>query len=202
MHIPVLLKETLEILNPKNDEIIVDATINGGGHTEAIFKRKKFKGKIIGIDQDKNFEAELKEKFNVLEKQDRLKLINGNFREIKEHLKKLGINKINGVLFDLGMSSKQIAESGRGFSFLRDEPLLMSYKSCLASNDLTAEKIINDWSEKDLIKILKEFGEERFVFRIARNIVEARKKKRIKTTFELVEIIKKIVPRAAAIKGK
>lgn len=202
MHIPVLLKETLELLNPKGDEIIVDATINGGGHTEAILNIENFKGAVIGIDQDKNLVSLLEDKLKNYIKNGRLKLICGNFRNIDEHLNSINIKKIHGAIFDLGMSSSQLINSERGFSFLRDEPLNMSYKAELAPNDLTAEKIINDWTEKEIIRILKEYGEERFVNRIAKNIVEIRKKKRIKTTFELIEIIKKSIPFVARKRTK
>lgn len=202
MHIPVLLNEVIELLNPKGAEMIVDATINGGGHAEEILKNKNFHGIVIGMDQDKNLIGSLEKKLESYVKNGRLKLINGNFRNTDKHLSSAGVKEINGAVFDLGMSSEQLASSRRGFSFLIDEPLIMTYKSGLAPNDLTAEKIINDWTEKEIIKILKEYGEERFVNRIARNIIEARRKKRIKTTFELVEIIKKTVPYFVQKKSK
>ncbi len=202
MHIPVLLKEIVDFLNPKDNEIIVDATINGGGHTEAILNISDFKGTVIGIDQDENLISSLENKFEKYIKNNRLKLICGNFRNIDKHLNSIGVKKIHGAIFDLGMSSAQLTNSERGFSFLRDEPLIMTYKSEPEPNDLTAEKIINDWTEKEITEILKEYGEERFTTRIARNIIEARKKKRIRTTFELVEIINYSVPYAARKKAK
>lgn len=194
MHIPVLLNEVIELLDPKDGQIIVDATINGGGHTEEILRKKDFNGQIIGIDQDENLLSKLKEKFGNYIKKGQLKLICGNFKDIKGHLKNLRINKINGAIFDLGMSSFQIEESGRGFSFMKDEPLIMSFKSVISKDDLTAEKIINEWPENEITRILKEYGEERFAGRVARKIAEARKENRIKTTKELVRIIIKTVP--------
>lgn len=199
MHIPVLLNEIIQLLNPRNNDVIVDATINGGGHTEEILKKEDFNGQIIGIDQDENLINKLKDKFDNYIKRGRLKLICGNFKDIKEYLKNLGINKINGAIFDLGMSSFQIEESGRGFSFLKDEPLIMSFKSVIFKDDLTAEKIINEWSLDEIARILKEYGEERFSGRIARNIADARNKNRVKTTKELVQIIIKSIPMRSRI---
>lgn len=199
MHIPVLLNEIIQLLNPRNNDVIVDATINGGGHTEEILKKEDFNGQIIGIDQDENLINKLKDKFDNYIKRGRLKLICGNFKDIKEHLKNLGINKINGAIFDLGMSSLQIEESGRGFSFLKDEPLIMSFKSVIFKDDLTAEKIINEWSSDEIARILKEYGEERFSGRIARNIADVRNKNRVKTTKELVQIIIKSIPMRSRI---
>lgn len=202
MHIPVLLHETIEFLNPKNNEVIVDATINGGGHTGEILKKGDFNGQVIGIDQDENLISSLKEKFNEYIKEGRLKLVCGNFRDIKGHLNSIKQEKINGAIFDLGMSSWQLDYSGRGFSFMRDEPLIMSFKKEAGEQDLTAEEIVNSFRGEELYKILKEYGEERFVNRIVKNILEARKIKKIKTTFELEEIIYRSVPKAAKNKSR
>lgn len=202
MHTPVLLKEVMEILNPKNNEVVVDATINGGGHTEEILRNKNFSGTVIGIDQDENLIEKLKNRLRNYIKEGRLKLTCGNFENIDEHFRALRIEKVDAFLFDLGMSSEQLENSGRGFSFLRNEPLIMSYKSNLELNDLTAYEIINDFSGEEIYKILKEYGEERFANRIVRNILETRKNKKIKTTFELVEIIKKSVPYGVQKKSK
>jgi len=202
MHIPVLLDEVIELLNPKENEIVVDATINGGGHTEAILKIKNFSGTVIGIDQDEDLLNKLKNRLKNYIKEDRLKLICGNFENIDEHLYSLNIEKADAFLFDLGMSSEHLESSGRGFSFLRDEPLIMSYKLSPEADDLTAYKIINIFRGEEIYKILKEYGEERFVSRIVNNILEWRRKKRIETTFELVEIIKKSVPYGVQKKSK
>ncbi|MFH0803874.1 MAG: 16S rRNA (cytosine(1402)-N(4))-methyltransferase RsmH [Candidatus Tagabacteria bacterium] len=185
-HIPVLLKEVIKFLDPKPGDIILDATIDGGGHTEAILERILPDGKLIGIDQDKQLLDKLNSK-NII-------LLNGNFRDLDKLFKPLKIKLLNGALYDLGMSSSQLEESGRGFTFLKDEPLLMTYKYPLEPEDLTAEKILNNWSEKEIADILFQYGEESSARRIAKKIAEERKKKRIRTTFELTDIIKKSVP--------
>lgn len=197
MHIPVLSKEAIKYLDPKSRGIIVDATINGGGHTEKILEDKNFKGIVIGIDQDEDLILKARMKYEQYIYGGRLKLICGNFREIDELLSSLNINGIGAALFDLGMSSWHLENSGRGFSFKKDEPLLMTYKANPSFGDLTAEKIINDWNHEEILKILKEYGEEIFADRIVKNILESRKEKRIKTTNELVKIIGKSKPSGA-----
>lgn len=191
MHIPVLLKELTELLNPKPDDIILDATINGGGHSEEILKIIGEKGRLIGIDQDDEVLNKLREKWkdrkNIL-------LARDNFRNLDKVLVSLKIEKVNGAIFDIGISSSQIDESGRGFSFQKDEPLLMTMKAEIEPDDLTAKEIINDWSEKDLADIIWKYGEERFSRKIARNIVRRREAKTIETTLELVDAIRESVP--------
>ena len=181
MHTPVLLKETIYFLNPEPGDTILDATINGGGHAREILRAIGEKGRLIGIDRDAEALKEIKPEKNLV-------LINGNFREVNKLVKE----KLNGAMFDLGMSSSQIESSGRGFSFQKDEPLLMSYKT---ENNLTAREIVNKWTEKDISDVLFKYGEERYSRRIARNIVEKRKRKPIETTFDLVDIIRGSVPR-------
>lgn len=191
MHIPVLLKESIELLQPKTGDTILDATINGGGHSEEILKIIGEKGRLIGIDQDDEVLNKLKEKWkdrkNIL-------LARDNFKNLDKVLASLKIEKINGALFDIGVSSSQIDESGRGFSFQKDEPLLMTMKAEIESGDLTAKEIVNDWSEKDLADIIWKYGEERFSRKIARNIVRRRESKTIETTLELVDAIRESVP--------
>ena len=191
MHIPALLKESTEFLNPKSGDVILDATINGGGHSEEILKMIGEKGRLIGIDQDGEVLNKLKEKWkdrkNVL-------LARDNFRNLDKVLESLKIEKINGAIFDIGVSSSQIDESGRGFSFQKDEPLLMTMKSGIESDDLTAKEIVNIWSEKDLADTIWKYGEERFSRRIAKNIVRRRKAKKFETTMELVDAIRESVP--------
>src|SRR3989344_194617 len=191
MHITVLLKESTECLNPKQGDVILDATINGGGHSEEILKMIGEKGRLIGIDQDDEVLNKLKEKWkdrkNIL-------LARDNFRNLDKVLESLKIEKINGALFDIGVSSSQIDESGRGFSFQKDEPLLMTMKSGIESDDLTAKEIVNIWSEKDLADTIWKYGEERFSRRIAKNIVRRRKAKKFETTMELVDAIRESVP--------
>ena len=191
MHIPVLLKESTECLNPKQGDVILDATINGGGHSEEMLKMIGEKGKLIGIDQDDEVLNKLKKKWkdrkNIL-------LARDNFRNLDKVLESLKIEKINGAIFDIGVSSSQIDESGRGFSFQKDEPLLMTMKSRIEPDDLTAKEIVNIWSEKDLADTIWKYGEERFSRRIAKNIVRRRKAKKFETTMELVDAIRESVP--------
>ena len=191
MHIPVLLKKSIEYLNLKPGDVILDATINGGGHSEEILKIIGEKGKLIGIDQDDGVLNKLKKRWK--DKKNIL-LARDNFRNLDKVLESLKIEKINGALFDIGVSSSQMDESGRGFSFQKDEPLLMTMKAEIEPGDLTAKKIINDWSEKDLADTIWEYGEERFSRRIAKNIAEKRGKKTIETTLELVDAIRESVP--------
>ena len=189
MHVSVLLKETLGYLNPKPGNLIIDATIDGGGHAEEILKKIGEKGLLIGIEQDKKILEKLKAKVwqNAI-------LINDNFRNLDKALESLKIKKIDRAIFDLGMSSLQLENSGRGFSFQKDEPLLMTFKSSAGPKDLTARDIVNSWSEKDIADLIYKYGEERYSRRIARGIIEARNNKKIGTTFELVDIIRRNVP--------
>ena len=179
IHQPVLQKEVLKYLDPKANENFIDCTINGGGHASAILERIKPKGKVLGIDLDKEVIGQLKPRDNLI-------LVCDNFVNLKKIVRELKF-KPDGILFDLGMSSWHLDKSGKGFSFLRDEPLDMRYSE---QTDLTAEKIVNEYSLEELEKIIKEYGEERFARKIAKKIVEKRKKKRIKTTLELAEAIK------------
>jgi len=179
IHNPVLQKEVLKYLDPKANENFIDCTINGGGHALAVLERIKPEGKVLGIDLDKKVIDQLGSKDNLI-------LVCDNFVNLKKIVKELEF-KPDGILFDLGMSSWHLDQSGKGFSFLKDEPLDMRYSE---QTDLTAEKIVNEYSLKELEKIIKEYGEERFARRIAKKIVDKRKKKRIKTTLELSEAIK------------
>jgi 16S rRNA (cytosine1402-N4)-methyltransferase len=184
MHIPVLQKEVIEYLDPKPNENFIDCTVGEAGHSLAILENNGPKGKVLGIDLDKNQILKLKGI-------ERLILANDNFNNLKEIVKKEKFNSVSGILFDLGMSSGHLEESGRGFSFLKKEPLDMRYD---LENPLTAEKILNYWSESEMERILKEFGEERFSSQIAREIVEQRKVRPIKNTVQLIEILKKAIP--------
>jgi 16S rRNA (cytosine1402-N4)-methyltransferase len=197
-HIPVLLNEVIEYLDPKPNENFIDATLGEGGHTAAILERNGPEGKVLGIDLDPQQIENSKwliEKFG-----QRIILINDSYVNLKGVVKREDFKPINGILLDLGMSSAQLEESGRGFSFLKDEPLDMRYDSenqkskIKNQNELTAEKIVNEWSKDEIEKILKEYGEERFAKQIAKEVVKERRIKRIKSTFQLKEIIKKAVP--------
>ena len=183
MHIPVLKKEVLQYLDPKPNENFIDCTISGGGHTYTILEKIKPNGKVLGIELDKDICDKLS-----LSKIDRLVLTNDSYTNLKKIVEKYSFRPVQGILFDLGMSSWHLEESGRGFTFLKDEPLDMRYS---LENDLTAEEILNNYSQEEIEKILKEYGEERFAKRIAKRIIQHRP---IKSTFQLVEIIKKAVP--------
>jgi 16S rRNA (cytosine1402-N4)-methyltransferase len=189
IHVPVLQKEVLQYLDPKPNENFIDATIGGAGHTFAILEKNGPNGKVLGIDQDPEIIENLKFKIKNFKK--RIVLVWGNFAELQEIVKKNKFTSVSGILFDLGMSSWHLEESGRGFSFQRNEPLDMRYN---IKNPFTAEKIVNYWSEREIEKILKEYGEEKFAKLIAKKIVEERKFKPIKTTLQLVKIIEKAVP--------
>jgi 16S rRNA (cytosine1402-N4)-methyltransferase len=191
VHIPVLQKEVLQYLEPKPNENFIDCTIGKGGHALAILEKNGPNGKVLGIDQDQELIQSLKTRAAAKGFEERLILVCDNFANLEEIVKKQNFKKISGILFDLGMSSWHLEESGRGFSFLRNEPLDMRYD---LRNPLTAEKIINFWSEPDIEKILREFGEENFSEKIAKTIIKERKFGSIKTTFQLVKIIKKAVP--------
>lgn len=194
MHKPVLLKESIEFLKPERGDIILDATINGGGHAREILKAIGDKGILIGIEQDAKILEDTKFKFQDSSFKNNIILINGNFRNLDELLKNNNVEKIDGAIFDLGMSMLQLEESGRGFSFQKNEPLLMTFKSDINGSDLTAQDIVNKWSEKDIADILYKYGEERYSRRIAGRIIYERERKEIKNTFDLVEIIRLSVP--------
>ena len=184
MHIPVLQKEVTKYLAPKPNENFVDATIGLEGHSKAILEKNKPNGKILGIEVDP-------EVLKVIRYQDRLIIVNDSYANLKKIVKKYGFKSIKGILFDLGMSSWHLEESGRGFSFRKNEPLDMRYNP---QNKLTAEKIVNSWPEKEIERILKEYGEERFAKKISKEIVIQRKSITIKTTSQLVKIIEQATP--------
>lgn len=190
IHKPVLQKEVLEYLGAVSNKNFIDCTIDGGGHATGLLKINGPEGKVLGIEIDKSLcdklKVETKENFD-----GRLILINDSFENLKEIVAKNNFGPVHGILFDLGMSSWHLEESGRGFSFQTDEPLDMRYDR---KNYLTAEKIVNEYPESDIEKILREYGEEKFAPRIAKEISWARKANPIKTTFQLVKAIKRAVP--------
>ncbi len=194
-HIPVLLEEVLQFANPKPGEYFIDATIGTGGYAKEILKKIYPGGKLLAIDLDNNAIMKIKKKFKKEIEMNILRVECGNFASIKEIARKNGFFKINGIIADLGMSSEQLEESGRGFSFKKEEPLLMTYSSEPAFNSLTAEKIVNQLSEKDLSRIFKEFGEEKYANRYAREIIRARRIKPITSSKELAEIITRVSPK-------
>ncbi len=188
MHIPVLKEEVLKFLDPKPNQNFIDCTLGSGGHTLEILKRIKPKGKVLGIDRDETNINKLKEK-----NFENLILVRSNYLFLKEIVEKEKFKDISGIIFDLGMSSYHVDESGKGFSFQKNEPLDMRYST--SDDFLTAEEIINNWDEKDLGFIFKEYGEERFSKIIAERIVEKRKNEPIKDTFRLSEIILESIPK-------
>ncbi len=191
-HSPVLLKEAINFLNLAEGKIVLDATADGGGHAMEICKRIGEDGFFIGIDEDSELlkAAEMK-----LQNMDcKSMLVSGNFRKLDELLEPLKINFLDAVFFDLGMSSLQLNNSGRGFSFKKDEPLVMTFKSLPEAGDLTAADILNKFPEGEIQKILRDYGEERYAGRITRAIVREREHRPFKTTFELAEVIRKSVP--------
>ena len=187
-HKPVLLKETIDGLNIKKDGIYVDGTLGGAGHSKEILKKLSPKGLLIGIDRD---DDALKAARENLKQFENVKYIHGNHDEIKEILEELKIKEVDGILLDLGVSSYQIDEKKRGFSYLGNNELDMRMDK---SQKLTAKEIINKYSEENLANIIYEYGEERFSRQIAKNICEYRKNKEIETTEELVKIIEKSLP--------
>jgi 16S rRNA (cytosine1402-N4)-methyltransferase len=191
MHIPVLEKETIEYLDAKANENFIDCTVGGGGHALSILQKTAPKGKLLGIDWDeKQISSFAKASVDKENLKNRLILVNDNFANLKEIVEKNKFKKVSGILLDLGFSSWHVDESKKGFSFQRNEPLDMRYNF---QNPLTAEKIINYWSEIDIERILKEYGQEQFSKQIAKGIREARNVLPIKNTLQLVEIIKRAV---------
>ena len=165
---------------------MVDCTFGGGGHSAEICKRANslnWNVKIIALDQDKSAFEKAKDKFKNLDCN--ITFINSNFKNLKNVID----SKVDGIIFDLGLSSDQLENSLRGFSFMKDEPLLMTMKENPLREDITANDIVNDWSEQSLADIIYGYGEERYSRRIAKAIVDARQKTEIKTTFDLVKIV-------------
>lgn len=187
-HVPVLLKETIEGLNIKKDGVYVDLTLGRGGHSREILKRLQT-GTLVGVDQDEEAIKESKE--NLKTSNAKCIIVKSNFVKLNEILKTLNIDKVDGILMDLGVSSPQFDEDERGFSYRKDSILDMRMDR---DQSLTAKDIINEYSIEDLCKIFREYGDERFAYPIAKNIIKARTNGPINTTSELVEIIKKSKP--------
>ena len=187
-HKPVLLNECIEGLKIKPDGIYVDGTLGGAGHSFEIVKQLSSKGKLIGIDRDEEALAAAKKKLSDFKN---VEYVHGNHDDISQILDELGIEGVDGILLDLGVSSYQLDEAERGFSYMQDAKLDMRMDK---SQSLTAEDVVNDYSEEDIARILDEYGEERFAKKIASNIVKERQNKKIETTGELVEIIRKSIP--------
>lgn len=194
MHIPVLLHETIEGLAVKRGGIYVDCTVNRAGHSVEIAKLLGKEGTLIIFDLDNDALTEAKAKLQALDDCPKIIAINDNFRTLALVLTKEGIEKVDGVMADLGLSSQELDSAHRGFSFRFDEPLLMTFANEVTESTLTAQDVVNTWSEETLANILYAFADERYSRRIAKAIVEARQKKEITTTFELLAIIEHAVP--------
>jgi len=186
-HRPVLLKEAIKFLDPKPGEFIIDGTIDGGGHAEEILNHIGEKGTLLGIDWDKDMVAKCRAR---LGNRKNVFLEHGNYADIVNNIENRKFGRADGLLLDLGFSSEQLEESGRGFSFLKNEPLVMTYDKLRKP----VKEILKDISEAELAEIIKKFGEERFANKIARAIKAKEKIKPIETTGELAETVEYAVP--------
>lgn len=234
MHIPVLLKEVIDLLNPQPNENFIDCTLGFAGHSKAILEKNRPNGRVLGIELDSEVCNKLKIKKETPKElplsdptgqelkvdNSRLLIVNDSYANLKEIVEREKFGPVNGILLDSGMSSWDLEQSGRGFSFQKEEPLIMSYahnklkvkslrpelrprveklkvaNSNSEQEELTARKILNCWSEEDIAKILKEYGQERFAQNIASNVARIRKQWPIETTFQLIEVIRKSFPRS------
>ncbi len=194
-HKPVLLEECLDALAIRPDGIYLDGTLGRAGHSLAILRRLTT-GRLIGIDRDMTAIEAARER--LAEFSDRVTLVHSNFSELGSVLQQLDVDGIDGMLFDLGVSSPQLDEAQRGFSYMQDAPLDMRMD---ATATLDAHAVVNTWSGEELKRILRDYGEERYAAQIARAIVRAREQKPIATTLELVEVIRSAMP-AAALREK
>ncbi|HBM46081.1 MAG: ribosomal RNA small subunit methyltransferase H [Parcubacteria group bacterium GW2011_GWF2_38_76] len=190
-HIPVLLKEVIDGLELKPGMIALDGTLGGAGHSKKICEAIGKDGILIGIDQDKAAIARAEE---ILKDSCKFHLFVSNFRELSTVLQSAEVPQIDVAMFDLGLSSFQLEDSKRGFTFLKDEPLIMTFEETPGEGKLTAREIVNEWAEESLADIIYGYGGERYARRIARVIVEERGKKPIETTFQLISAIEKAVP--------
>jgi 16S rRNA (cytosine1402-N4)-methyltransferase len=206
VHKPVLFKEVVDNLNLKNGSIVVDATLGGGGHSLEIIKKILPGGKLIAIDQDESAIQNFKNKLDnsdIKPRTENLKLVSGNFSELENILADLKISAPNAIIADLGISSDQLEDSKRGFSFQKEGMLDMRLSlrttnqlriyEC-TNSDLTAREIVNCYPEKELVRILRDFGEEKYSRMIAKAIARQRKIKPIESTKDLVEVIERVVP--------
>lgn len=197
-HKSVLLDECIENLNINPAGIYIDGTIGGAGHSSEIYRRLNSNGSLIGFDQD-SFAVEISNKrLEKIKTEARFKVVNTNFKNIKKVCEELDVKEVDGILLDLGVSSHQLDEVSRGFSYQHDAPLDMRMNR---QSELSAYQIVNDYTEQELYSIIRDYGEEKWASRIAKFIVEAREVKPIETTFELVDVIKNAVPSAARRDG-
>ncbi len=197
-HVSVLLDECIENLDIKPDGIYVDGTIGGAGHSSEIYGRLNQNGSLIGLDQDA-FAVEIStRRLEEISSGARFKIVNTNFKNILKTCNEMGITQVDGILLDLGVSSHQLDEASRGFSYQHDAALDMRMDR---SSGLSAYQIVNEYPEQEIYRIIRDYGEEKWASRIAKFIVEAREKQPVSTTYELVDIIKRAVPSAARRDG-
>lgn len=194
-HVSVLLNECLDALNIKDDGIYVDCTLGGAGHSSHILQRLSKDGLLVGIDQDTDA---LKAAGERLKEYENKKLVHNNFHNIDSILEELEIPKVDGILMDLGVSSYQLDEGERGFSYMKDAPLDMRMNR---DREFSAYEVVNSYSMEDLWRIIRDYGEEKFAKRVAEFIVNRREEKPIETTLELVDIIKAAIPAKARREG-
>jgi len=195
-HIPVLFHEIMDIMAPKAGEVFVDCTLGGGGHSRGFLERMGDDGRLIGIDQDTNALKAAQD--NLAEFGDRVTYVHSNYNNLDEILNQYAPDGVDGILFDIGVSSHQLDEKDRGFSYMQDAPLDMRMDQ---SRKFSAWDVVNTYSEDELHRIIKEYGEERWAKRIAKFIVDFRKDKPVDTTGELVDIIKRAIPKGAREEG-
>lgn len=191
IHKTVLLKESIDGLDIHKDDIYLDGTLGSAGHAEYALRINEGKIKVIGLDRDSQALLRSKDR---LREYSSVTLIESSYGDLDQVLENLKIEKVDRIMLDLGLSSDQFETSGRGFTFKKDEPLLMTFKSSLIEGDLTAHEIVNSWQEESIADIIFGYGEERYSRRIAHAIVKYREKKTIEKTSELVEIISQAVP--------
>ncbi len=197
-HTPVMLNECLEGLNIKPEGIYIDGTVGGGGHSLEILKRLGVKSTLVGIDQDEYALVAAKKTLENIPAQARIILVHSNFSNIRSICLDNKIKEVDGILLDIGVSSHQLDVSERGFSYMKDAPLDMRMNK---EQILTARVIINEYDRKELIRVIRDYGEEKWAVRIADFIVRARQQKAVNTTAELVDIIKAAIPSKARKTG-
>lgn len=195
-HTPVLAEESIKNLSIKKDGIYIDGTAGGGGHSRLIAERLSEHGRLVAIDRDADAVEAARERLKGM--CCRVDFVHGNYAQIKDILEELQISSIDGALLDLGVSSFQLDNAERGFSYMHDAPLDMRMNR---DEDFSAADVVNNYSENELYEVIKKYGEERWAKRIAKFIVESRTEARISTTGQLVEIIKKAVPAGARRDG-
>lgn len=196
VHKSVLLNETVDSLNIKPNGIYIDGTLGGGGHAYEVRKRLGEHGRFIGIDQDA--EAIEAAGLRLAEFGDKVTIVRSNYVDIDNILKSLNISKVNGIMLDLGVSSHQLDTVERGFSYKENAPLDMRMD---VRNPMTAKDIVNNYSEMELYRVIRDYGEDKFAKNIAKHIVNARKEKEIETTYELNDIIKAAIPMKMRVNG-